>query len=336
MKRLLHFQVKVLTIAAVLLMIFTGVLSAKTQIDTIAIIDGGSWGSRLYVYAVNKARHTVNCIYPNDRQKEESKGKALSTLEVQKDSVIAFLNTMTAKYNNSNKPIKQLYVLATAGMRLEDSVNVQTIYNHMLDTDTIHNYKVKKAMTISGRYEGLYAWIAVNLGRGLLGASTSAPHRTQTYASTPCGIIEIGGASLQITFPVKRNDATLISRPGFCNMYSQSYLGGGLNKFSDTSNIVKGKVNKEAVIDDLNAMKFLCGDIPFYEIGWAFNELLKDTSPENALKREYVREIIHTLHYQKAVLPIHHSANPSWTQGAAFDIIINKKEPQPFDYKNPN
>lgn len=335
MKKLLSYQVKLLAIAAVLLMNFSGILSAKAQIDTIAIIDGGSSGSRLYVYAVDKSSKTVNCIYPVSKlEQDASKGQALSTLESNPDKVKTFLNTMTAKYDNRNKPTKRLYILATAGMRLEDSTKVRAIYSYMANITTPYNYKVENAMTISGQYEGLYAWIAVNLGAGNIGTGISAPEKTPTYIGTPYGIIEIGGASLQITFAANQEYDKTISRKGFSNIYSKSYLGGGLNKFRDKSNEFRDKSNKEVVIAGLNAIKTFCGSIEFFEIGWAFNDLMKDNSPENEAKRQYVRDVTNALKYKKAVPS--KSINPSWTEGAAFDIVINEQYPQPFDYARPN
>lgn len=334
MKRLLHFQVKVLTIAAVLLMIFSGVLSAQKLIDTIAIIDGGSSGSRLYVYAVDKWNIKVDCIYPRDSIEEVgSKGMALSKLEEDPIKVKDFLDIMTLKYDNRNKPRKDLYILATAGMRMKKSAEAEKIYKHIVETKEINNYRVKKAMTISGQYEGFYAWIAVSLAEGKIGTSTSASIRTPTYTGIPCGIMEIGGASLQIAFVLNKTHDNTVSRPGFSNIYSKSYLGGGLNKFGDTDS---GKANKDVVIDDLKKIKNLCANIKFYGVGWGLKGLFKDSDPQNAPKRLYVTEVCDILGLKNGdkinVTPI----QTSWTRGAALDIVINRQNPQPFNYDSPN
>lgn len=331
MKRLLHFQVKVLTIAAVLLMIFSGVLSAQNLIDTIAIIDGGSSGSRLYVYAVDKWNIKVDCIYPRDSIEEvRSKGMALSKLEEDPIKVKGFLDTMTLKYDNRNKPRKDLYILATAGMRMQDSAEAEKIYKHMVEIKEINNYRVKNAMTISGQYEGFYAWIAVSLAEGNIGIGTSAHFRTPTYTSMPCGIMEIGGASLQIAFVLNKTHDNTVSRPGFSNIYSKSYLGGGLNKFGDTDG---GKANKDVVIDDLKKIKNLCGNIKFYGVGWGLDGLVKDTTQVNKTKRDYVIEVCDILGLKNGdkinITPI----KTSWTRGAALDIVINRQNPERFGYK---
>lgn len=329
MKRLLHFQVKVLTIAAVLLMIFSGVLSAQNLIDTIAIIDGGSSGSRLYVYKVDKTLNEVTCLYPkNSTEEVRSKGKALTDLvDYQNiDSVKNFLETMTLKYDNRNKPRKDLYILATAGMRMKNSGTAGVIYGIMLNEDVVNNYKVKQAMTISGQYEGKYAWIAANYDKN------SLPDPLVTHATR--GILEIGGASMQIVFIPTRSVYHDTIHYNGRTIYSKSFLGGGINEFH------KGQ-NGSNVKNGLREIKSLCEGVPFYGIGWALNDLLKKTESDVA-KRAYVLEICDILGQKKAVVsegifPIKTDPiSTSWTKGAAYDIIINGKDPQPFNYGSPN
>lgn len=317
MDNLFKFRMKALALIAILLV---SAVSASAQIDTVAIIDAGSSGSRLYVYAVDISKKTVACIYPSDTTpKDNLKGEELAKIPGNKDSVKAFLNDMTAKFPNQGRKPKELYVLATAGMRQKPETKTRPIYDLMKDSvKTCNNYKVKYAMTISGQYEGLYAWIAANYSAGKIGASVSAPEKTPTYTGTPYGIIEIGGASLQITFAVNEKKDGTISRKGFSNIYSKSYLGGGLNQFE------KG-TNKKNVIDDLGKIKDFCKDTYFYGIGWAFDGLWK-TSEET--KKAYVTEILKTL--GKGIDPI----ESTWTKGAVFDIVINKHAPEQFDYRD--
>lgn len=329
MKRLLHFQVKVLTIAAVLLMIFSGVLSAQKLIDTIAIIDGGSSGSRLYVYKVDKTEEIVTCLYPKDSTEEvRSKGKALTDLvDYQNiDSVKNFLATMTLKHDNRNKPQKDLYILATAGMRMKNSGAADTIYGCMINADTVNNYKVKQAMTISGQYEGKYAWIAANYDKN------SLPGQPVTNTR---GILEIGGASMQIVFiPTRSVYHDTIHYNGRI-IYSKSFLGGGINEFH------KGQ-NGSNVKNGLREIKPLCEDVPFYGIGWALNGLITGSDSVDIPKKNYVLEVCDILGLKKAVVsegifPIKTDPiSTSWTKGAAYDIIINGRKPQPFNYGSPN
>lgn len=329
MKRLLSYQVKLLAIAAVLLMIFSGVLSAKTQIDTIAIIDGGSSGSRLYVYAVDKPNKTVNCIYPvSNHDLAASKGMALTNLSVDSISVENFLDTMTLKYDNRNKPQKYLYILATAGMRMENSDTANAKYGFMLHSTKTNNYNVKQAMTISGQFEGKYAWIAANYDKN----SLPDKHKSDTTR----GILEIGGASMQIVFiPTRSADHDTIHYTGK-TIYSKSFLGGGINEFDKKNPRVGGdKKYKDEVIDGLREIKTLCEGVPFYGIGWALDGLLKDTVEVNA-KRDYVIEVGDTLSLNLRVKERLAPISTSWTKGAAYDIIINSRDPQPFDYDSPN
>ena len=239
MERLSRFNIKVFLLIAVLLSGVSGLFAQ--QRDTIAIIDAGSSGSRLYVYCIEN-KNTLKKIYPQETEKSSSEGRALSDVAVDEGSVKAYVNDMTSKYKVSNKV--PLYILATAGMRKVAKEDAESIYSYMKEGETYNNYEIESAMTISGRYEGLYAWIAANYQYKSLGFNTSTTEKPLTYTGQPYGIIEIGGASMQIAYPASSDlkDGNLISRKGFSNIYCKSYLGGGAKAiFKNPKNIYQIK-----------------------------------------------------------------------------------------------
>lgn len=361
---------RALALIALLLVSFSSVFA---QIDTIAIIDAGSSGSRLYVYQVNTSVGTVSCIYPvTPTQSANSKGRKLSGITNNKDSVETFLNDMTGKYSTKGKQ-KDLYVLATAGMRVVEKTKANSIYNFMKNK-TSNNYKVKNAMTISGRYEGLYAWIAVNYDKGNIGTSISTSQKPLTYTSDhTCGIIEIGGASMQITFAVPQrfystySDAC-ISRKGFSGIYSKSYLSGGVDmiykkygepqrKEPDSSklNYYYSSDNYATLNSDIGKKlpaKEIKENVSFCGLGKAIGFVIDGVKSKgivkyiNALKPGdkfhplsnalYIKWLTEKLEIE--ITSIEKKEDVSWTKGAALDIVINRENPESFNYvtNNPN
>ena len=301
----------------------------------IAIIDAGSTGSRLYVYQIRNDS-TIETIFPVTSEEENaSKGRAISTIANHPDSVKSFVASMTAKYTSPTGEKIPLYIFATAGMRLEPQATTEKLYKKISDAKGCMNgYDFKNAMTISGRYEGLYAWIADN-------------YENKHLTSSPRGIIESGGASIQITFATKSNDipaAQKLTRNGWGTIYSKSYLGGGVNEMW-----AKTPQTEPFVFDiQFDDVSSYFGDTQFYGCG-GIKYLLKgikkygsfdgyvqtltnDPADEyhNYFAAYYLKWVFETLKISDRVsLPQH---TPNWTEGAAYDIVINKEAPEAFDY----
>ena len=168
MKSLLNYKWKAWAMAVVFLSGVSEVMFAQK----VAIIDAGSSGSRLFVYEVGtKSADKVNLIFPANReQKAKSKGRALSTIVNHSDSVRVFLENMTAGHPCDSI---DLYILATAGMRLKPKAQADAIYEKLMQQPAVNGYHVRGAMTISGQYEGLYGWMAANYEHGKLGIHSS-------------------------------------------------------------------------------------------------------------------------------------------------------------------
>ena len=325
----------------------------------IAIIDAGSSGSRLYVYEIIDNGKKIDVLYPTVGQEANSKGRALSSVPNHNDSVKIFLTTMTSKYNQSSTTGKiPLYILATAGMRMVSKGKADSIYARIYqiaNKEKLNGFHLEKAMTISGRYEGLYAWIAANYKNGKLGFNTSSTEKPLTYAGTPYGILEIGGASMQIAFAMNRTDANNISRKGFSNIYSISYLGGGvdqifqkhkdektlkfdigLKKISDltidTSHFIGLGKPIEIVLDSAKSKGISIKDYPKSLTIKQENDSQKNFHPW--INAHYISYVVDFLKLDgKLNKP---KVKSDWTEGAVLDIILNKEEPEAFDYNKRN
>ncbi len=325
----------------------------------IAIIDAGSSGSRLYVYEIIDNGKKIDVLYPTVGQEANSKGRALSSVPNHNDSVKIFLTTMTSKYNQSFTTGKiPLYILATAGMRMVSKGKADSIYARIYqiaNKEKLNGFHLEKAMTISGRYEGLYAWIAANYKNGKLGFNTSSTEKPLTYAGTPYGILEIGGASMQIAFAMNRTDANNISRKGFSNIYSISYLGGGvdqifqkhkdektpkfdigLKKISDltidTSHFIGLGKPIEIVLDGAKSKGISIKDYPKSLTIKQENDSQKNFHPW--INAHYISYVVDFFKLDgKLNKP---KVKSDWTEGAVLDIILNKEEPEAFDYNKRN
>lgn len=355
MNKLLKIQTRILAITIILLISIPGMLLAQK----IAIIDAGSSGSRLYVYEIIDNGKKIDVLYPTVGQEANSKGRALSSVPNHNDSVKIFLTTMTSKYNQSFTTGKiPLYILATAGMRMVSKGKADSIYARIYqiaNKEKLNGFHLEKAMTISGRYEGLYAWIAANYKNGKLGFNTSSTEKPLTYAGTPYGILEIGGASMQIAFAMNRTDANNISRKGFSNIYSISYLGGGvdqifqkhkdektpkfdigLKKISDltidTSHFIGLGKPIEIVLDGAKSKGISIKDYPKSLTIKQENDSQKNFHPW--INAHYISYVVDFFKLDgKLNKP---KVKSDWTEGAVLDIILNKEEPEAFDYNKRN
>ncbi len=350
MKKLLECQAKALALTTILLLSIANTLSAQK----VAIIDAGSSGSRLYVYEIEKSSGDFTILYPSPEQEANSKGRALSSIANHSDSVRVFLSTMTSKYNRKDT-VEQipLYILATAGMRMLPKAKVDSIYEKInSQTAELNGFRLDTAMTISGRYEGFYAYIAANYKNGKLKFNTSVPENSFTSAPAPYGILEIGGASMQIAFAVDEQCENCISRGGV-HIYSKSYLGGGVDQIY--------KKNKDKTTPDfsvsLDGVGDLYGEQPqFLGLGKPIGVLLDAakvnsvsalTSYANSLPRNdseknyhpwinarYITWVIESLNLDEKLVTL--KTKSDWTEGAALDILVNQEKPEGFDYEKVN
>ena len=301
----------------------------------IAVIDAGSTGSRLKVYEVN-ADSTIQILFPtNADEKAKSKGGAISDVANQTDSVRKYLEQMTSKYtHDATGETIPLYVLATAGMRYEAQEKTDGVYNKMASvTGSMNGFKVQKAMTISGRYEGLYAWIAAN-------------YENHSLKASPVGTLEMGGKSLQVAFLA--TSATVpadykVTRKDWGTLYCKSYLHGGTDAVYEATPDTLPFVFTLPV-EDVSAY---CGNTSFYGCSTGVQKVLKGitqygskeayaaTLPRNDRYHNfmcayYVPWVIEKLNIGNRIIADPYGTD--WTEGAVYDIVINKQAPEAFDY----
>lgn len=156
----------------------------------IAVVDAGSTGSRvhLYAYDLDASHHPIQI----DEIWSQKIRPGFSTLN--KESIDSYLTKLFSSAPEQNVPV---YFYATAGMRLLSHPTQQQYYHALQQWfATQPQWQLIEAKTITGREEGVLGWLAVNYQLGAF----SEPNKPLV------SVMDMGGASVQITFPVKHSE----------------------------------------------------------------------------------------------------------------------------------
>ncbi|RUR08499.1 multidrug DMT transporter permease [Legionella sp. km772] len=214
--------------------IFTGLVFTTTVFaqsspcekqQCIAIVDAGSTGSRLHIYAydldVTKTPIHIKELW----NKKITPGFA--RIEANTNTIDSYLTILLA-----DSPIKKIpiYFYATAGMRLLPQMKQKKYYDELSSWFKKHSeWQLVEAKTITGNEEGLYDWLSVNYHLGNFESPTNKS----------IGVMDMGGASVQIVFPIAEtptiNDKSQIQVNLYgrhYNLYVHSFLGLGQTEMS--------------------------------------------------------------------------------------------------------
>ncbi|XP_028651505.1 ectonucleoside triphosphate diphosphohydrolase 7-like [Erpetoichthys calabaricus] len=191
------------------------------------VIDCGSSGSRVFVYywpPHNGNPHSLLDIRQMRDQNLKPVVKkikpGISTLALAPDKASDYIRPLlsfAAEYIPKNKHKETpLYILCTAGMRLLPESQQLAILEDLntdvpLEFDFL--YSSSHAEVISGKQEGVYAWIGINfvLGRfnhaeddkdAISSVTLGFQSQSPNMRKSTVGIIDMGGASLQIAYEV--------------------------------------------------------------------------------------------------------------------------------------
>lgn len=199
--------------------------SACQDHQCIAIIDAGSSGSRLHVYAYDRDETNTPINIQEIWNRKAVPG--LSTVEHEHRSISVYMEKLFTDAPTVQMPV---YFYSTAGMRLLPKTHHKNVNQLVADWfDKQYYWRLVSARTISGSEEGLFAWLAINYQLNLFNQS-----------EIPLtGIMDIGGASVQIVIPIiekkprKSKDIINLELYGKSyQVYSHSFLGLGQNEMS--------------------------------------------------------------------------------------------------------
>lgn len=160
------------------------------------IIDAGSSGSRIYIYQVEPDYYSdVPKITPLG-SKKVTPGISEWGEDPERDrsNLASLIQAAARQIPEEARKQTPLYVMATAGMRILSNNKRERIMKVITDyLKQDGTFDFKSAVTISGTYEALYAWITLNYLDDRFNPSTKRE-----------GTLEMGGASTQIAFVAPR------------------------------------------------------------------------------------------------------------------------------------
>jgi hypothetical protein len=190
----------------------------------VAIIDAGSTGSRLHIYAYDSDLQNYP-IHVHELWSKKVK-PGLATLDPEHGALDAYLSQLL-----SNAPLTDMptYIYATAGMRLLPDSKQRLYYQAIQQWfNTQSNWQLMEAKTITGREEGILGWLAINYQLGRLTPTT------QQIKLPLVSVMDMGGASVQATFAIDEGANIASSDKATIDVYGQqvtlfvhSFLGLG-------------------------------------------------------------------------------------------------------------
>ncbi|KTD43634.1 multidrug DMT transporter permease [Legionella quateirensis] len=201
-----------LVIIACFVVISSNVYAADnpcTNHQCIAVIDAGSTGSRLHVfsYDVDETRSPINI---NEIWNKKIK-PGFATIEPNSNTIDAYLTTLLSGAPNQQIPV---YFYATAGMRLLPVSKQKKYYDELQHWFSQQSqWQLVEAKTITGNDEALYDWLSVNYHLGTL----------QKSLNQSVGVMDMGGASVQIVFPIQKNSELNTRSQVELDLYGQHY-----------------------------------------------------------------------------------------------------------------
>lgn len=191
----------------------------------IAVIDAGSTGSRLHVFTYDKDKTNTPTSITEVWAKKISPG--LATIETNQNTIDSYMTILFAGAPTQQMPV---YFYATAGMRLVPQAKQKVYYQNIRNWFNQNaNWQLIDAKTITGDDEALYDWLSVNYHLKTL----------QSASTESVGVLDIGGASTQIAFPVPSDATQQKGKFIELNIYGQhitlfvhSFLGLGQNEMA--------------------------------------------------------------------------------------------------------
>ena len=192
----------------------------------VVVIDAGSQGSRVHVYTLDVPAIGMPSVRGEARVLRVKPGlSAFADDPIAAGASLEPLLEHAASFVPADALASTPALLyATAGLRSVPTDRAERVLASCRETlrRSPFRFRERDAMILPGEREGLYAWVAANYAAGTLGA---APANT-------VGVLELGGASMQITFRPERKPpeafrVELLAARRKWSVYTHSALGLG-------------------------------------------------------------------------------------------------------------
>ncbi|KAG8189339.1 hypothetical protein JTE90_021844 [Oedothorax gibbosus] len=198
-----------------------GLTGGKFPDDYGVVMDAGSSKTNTIVYKWKSNKHNgTGCV------SQETDCFALGGIAkmdpMKLDEVIECAKNVTSHVDEKSRPQTPLYFAATAGMRLLDSVDpdrVKRILDQLRNQLNETGLSVKAIEIISGTDEGVYAWITANF----LQETLEIPQKLDPWVPTTFGALDMGGASMQISYAIPDEDKRVSTDTKALTLYGQKH-----------------------------------------------------------------------------------------------------------------
>lgn len=213
----------------------------KESFSYLTIIDAGSSGCRAHVYRYGKLGSADGPLYVLPQHDSKKVKPGLSTFNKNpKDagpSLTDLVQFMKEKVPEADWEVTPIWLKATAGLRMlsanESEAILESIREFLLNkSNSPFLFHSTWARIISGNEEGGFGWIAFNYLKKIIG-----PKKSTKVKSPPYAVIEMGGASAQVSqmapsikdaeaIPPEYRFSFTIEDDDY-HLYTHSYLGYG-------------------------------------------------------------------------------------------------------------
>ncbi|XP_074578258.1 putative apyrase 6 [Curcuma longa] len=206
------------------------VVSSRSSTSPFGIvIDAGSSGTRIHIFSSKGVRGGVPLLDLKSMavmRKTPGLSSYLGDPELSGESLVELLEFAKEKVPMDWHKVTEVRLMATAGLRMVEVGLRERILESCRRVLRLSSFQFKDdwATVISGSDLGVYAWVAANYALGTLGGD---PNNTT-------GILELGGASAQVTFvsnealPPEFSHVLTLGNTTY-KLYSNSFLHFGQN-----------------------------------------------------------------------------------------------------------
>lgn len=214
---------------------------AKDTFSYLAMIDAGSSGCRAHVYRYGKLGTITGPLYVLPQHDSKKVKPGLSSFAGNPQdagaSLQGLIDFMKEQVPEKDWAVTPIWLKATAGLRMlepakSDAV-LASVRTFLLDkSKSPFLFRASWARIIPGNEEGGFGWIAFNYLKRIIG-----PKRDPQALDTPYAVVEMGGASAQVSqmaptpaaaaaIPEKYKFSFTIEKDTY-QLYTHSYLGFG-------------------------------------------------------------------------------------------------------------
>jgi len=196
-----------------------------TSFSYLAMIDAGSSGCRVHVYRYGKLGNMDGPLYVLPKHVSLKAKPGLSTFASNAvkagESLAPLVAFLKEKVPVEFWEVTPIWLKATAGLRMLSSADSEAILNdvreYLLDkNNSPFLFRPSYARIISGKEEGAFGWVAFNYLKRIIGpkknqlvvssntpaltiSTSNTPIVATTTPPTPYVVVEMGGASSQVT-----------------------------------------------------------------------------------------------------------------------------------------